>query len=107
MLIYGDKCRKYVLGICGHMVLGHEDHFPVEDLISENEVAEQTNVAVGQVEWLLHDDVGVGADDSVEGVVLQMGGVKMCTCVFIDSELSDESGEVVHGEEVSVVPGGG
>ena len=43
----------------------------------------------------------------MEGVVLEMGRVQMFTIVFIASIVSDYSFEVVHGEEVGIVVGGG
>ena len=55
----------------------------------------------------MDDDIGVWAQGVVEGVVLQVGRVKVGTCVLVDSVLTDEFGEVVHGEEVWVVPARG
>lgn len=41
------------------MILCHEDHFTIEDLISEDEVAKQTNITICNVERLLHDDIRI------------------------------------------------
>ena len=43
----------------------------------------------------------------MEGVVLEMGRVQMLTIIFIASVVSDDSFEVVHGEEIGVVVSGG
>ncbi len=54
----------------------------------------------------MQDHVGVVAEVGVEGVVLQVGRVEVLACEFIAAVLSDDPFEVLHGEEVGVVPAG-
>ena len=42
----------------------------------------------------------------MEGVILKMSGVKMFASKFITSVFSNDPLEVVHGEEVWIVPAG-
>ena len=87
--------------------MSHKKHFPVEDFITENEVAHQTSVRVGNVEWLVDDDVWVWAQSVVEGIVLKVGGVQVGTGVLVDSVLANQLSEVLHGEIAWVVPAWG
>lgn len=45
---------RYVVAELGEDALCHEQVLVVEDLIAEDEVAEQTDVAVGEVEGLVN-----------------------------------------------------
>lgn len=54
----------------------------------------------------MEDDVGVVAEVGVERVVLEMGGVQVVPSELIASEFSNDPLEVVHCEEVGVVPAG-
>jgi hypothetical protein len=54
----------------------------------------------------VENDVGVVAEVGVEGVILKVGRVEMVACILIASVLSNESLEVVEGEEVRIVPTG-
>lgn len=87
--------------------MGHEQHFPVENFVSENEVTDQTGIWVWNVEWLVDDDVRIWTQSIVEGVVLEMSGVQMGSSVLIYSVISDDFGEVVHSEEIGIVPAWG
>lgn len=40
----------------------------------------------------------------MEGVILQMSGVKMSSGIFINSVLSNDFSEVMHGEEIWIIP---
>lgn len=53
----------------------------------------------------MEDDVRVLSEPTVEAVVLKMGRVEMFTHKLINTILSNDALEVVHGEEVRVVPG--
>ncbi len=99
--------KKYLRSIAWEHVLGHEQHFPVENFVSENEVTDQTGIWVWNVEWLVDDDVRIWTQSIVEGVVLEMSGVQMGSSVLIYSVISDDFGEVVHSEEIGIVPAWG
>jgi hypothetical protein len=51
------------------------------------------------------DDVGIASDPGVECVVLQVRRVQVLPVKFVDLVLPDYTLEVVHREEVRVVPG--
>jgi hypothetical protein len=54
----------------------------------------------------VEDNIGIISKVSVEGVVLKMGRVEVVSSELITSEFSDDSLEVVHCEEIWVVPAG-
>lgn len=54
----------------------------------------------------MQNHVGIVAQIGVERVVLQVSGVQVLSGKFIAAILSDDSFEVLHGEEVRIVPGG-
>lgn len=54
----------------------------------------------------MEDEVGVVAEVGVEGVVLQVRGVEVVAGELVAPVLADDALEVVHGEEVGVVPAG-
>ena len=93
-----------MLGVDGHVVLGDDGHLLRVHLIAVDEVAEEAGVRVGEVEGLVEDEVGVVAEVGVEGVVLQVRGVEVVARELVAAVLADDALEVVHGEEVGVVP---
>jgi hypothetical protein len=95
-----------VLGVYGHVVLGDDGHLLGVHLISIDEIAEEAGVRVGEVEGLVEDEIGVVAEVGMEGVVLQMRGVQMVPSELVASVLSDDALEVIHGEEIRIVPAG-
>ena len=52
----------------------------------------------------MEDHVGIVAQPGMEGVVLEMGRVEVNSSKLIASVFSDNSLEIVHGEEIGVVP---
>lgn len=73
--------------------------------VSEDEVSEESDVGIGKVEGLMKNHVWVVSKRGVEGVVLQVGSVQMLSSEFVASILSDDAFEVVHSEEIGIVPG--
>jgi hypothetical protein len=94
----------YILCVDGHLVLGDDRHFLRVHFVSVDEVAEESRVGVGEVEGLVEDEVGVVAEVGVEGVVLEVGRVEVVAGELVAAVLPDDALEVVHREEVGVVP---
>lgn len=96
-----------MLGVDRHVILSDDGHLLRVHLVAVDEVAEEAGVGVGEVEGLVEDDIGVVAEVGVEGVVLQVSGVQVVAGELVASVLADDALEVVHREEVRVVPAGG
>lgn len=92
-----------ILSVFGHFVLTEEQELPVPNFISEHKVSKETNIRVGEEEWFVKNDVTEVSQISMEGVILELGCVKMSSCVFVNSEFSNDSLEIVQGKEVGVV----
>lgn len=94
------------MSIGRHLVLSHNTHLGSVHLVSVDEVTEEGSVGVDEVERLVEDKVREVSEMAVERVVLKMGRVEVLTSVLIASVLSDDSHEVIHSEEVGIVPAG-
>ncbi len=92
------------MSIAWEHVLGHKKHFPVENLISEDEISHQTSVWVRNVEWLLDNDVRIGTQSVMKGVILQVSGVQVSSSVFIHSVVTNDLREIMHSKEIWIVP---
>lgn len=95
------------MSVDGHLVLRDYGHLRSVHLVAVDEVSEEAGVGVREVEGLVQDHVRIVAQVGMERVVLQVGRVQVLAREFIAAVLSDYSFEVLHGEEVGVIPCGG
>ena len=82
--------------------LSHKQILVIEDFIAKDEVSKESNIAVGEVEGFVDQDIWEARQFFMVEIVLQFWGVQMGPSELINAILADDALEKPHAVEVWV-----